>query len=128
MCDDIYVYAGATHWGMARELLGPDWESPLTVQAPANERWQGLEAALGSYCHTLMICAERNYYDWQQNRVYVFHNTMTIAPAANRVWLIHNAGQEVAYFEEQLQHLGYQLQYEQNHDAELIRLFEQKAF
>ena len=126
--DDIYVYAGATHWGMARELLGPDWESPLTVQAPANERWQGLEAALGNYCHTLMICAKRNHYDWQQNRVYVFHNTMKIAPAANRVWLIHNAGQEVAYFEEQLQHRGYQLRYEQNHDAELIRLFEQKAF
>ncbi len=126
--EEIYVYAGSTTWGVTRAMMGPDWVSSLAIQAPANERWVKVEEALGEYCSVIRICAETNQFRWLQNQVHIFHNTMEINPKTKRIWVIVNAGQDISYFEKQLQNAGYRALYKKNHNAELVRLFEQKVF
>ncbi|MCJ9430786.1 hypothetical protein [Kordiimonas marina] len=106
--DTVYLYGGPTAWGTLRSLLGPEWGSVLDVQAPANSRWQRVEAALGpALCARLRLCAKTDRLSWQGRALVLFQSDMTLRPDAARVWLVYDAADDAAAQKRQLKQAGY---------------------
>jgi len=106
--DTVYLYGGPTAWGTLRALLGPGWGSVLDVQAPANSRWQRLEAKLGSpLCARLRFCAKTARLSWQGRELSLFQNEMTLRPDTDRVWLVYDTADDASAQKRQLEQDGF---------------------
>jgi hypothetical protein len=87
---DVVIAPDTTvFWGLARQYLGPDWGSPLRVQASdPPERWADIRAKLGpEWWRRLGLEAEGDAAGPDGRRLLVGWGALPEATAAPRIWL-----------------------------------------
>jgi len=77
-------------WGLARSYIGPDWGSPLRIQATdLPERWSGIRTQLGpEWWLWLGLEAESDAAGSDSRRLLVGWGALPEAAKAPRIWLV----------------------------------------
>ncbi|MEQ9642672.1 MAG: hypothetical protein RIM84_21790 [Alphaproteobacteria bacterium] len=109
----VVANMSATHWGLARELIGPDWGSAMAVQPPPNERWSKLIGRLGpNLANRLGLMPETDTIDWQGHPFAVGMQAVSPAAPGQRTWLVTYVSWNRDDLAAQMRSAGWQLREE----------------
>jgi hypothetical protein len=77
-------------WGLARSYIGPDWGSPLSIQASdLPDRWAAIRARLGpERWRRLGLEAEADAAGPDSHRLLAGWGALSRATEAPRIWLV----------------------------------------